>query len=588
MIFKLTLLCSFVFVISCGKSPFGDTEIYSDKIIEQGLKISKPISQSFPTSYVLAGDAITDIDINNVFSGDDQGMSYKCYYDRSVDNEVLIDQECKDVAGVADFNEGSGVFSWRTDVLSPGAYEFRIEGTDYLGRTASELFSVSVRPNYELSSQLLKDHSRFFSKLSGANSNGDAARASWMNLEDTDNPAVLNGFSFSGTSGWNSDFSLAYNGVDNYTGHGVLTSHSQFTMDAWIKPLNVAQASSVIMGNYDEANQQGFQISQASDGSGKLELKINFLSYSRAILNSAPVSYYKLDETSGSTAVDLGSAAQNGTYNAVGLGNAETPISSEPSVSADFNGSSSYVDLGNAPAHQITGDQSIEFWIRPTSFSGRRNPFAKAYGGEGTMTLESAGFINYFYGTNGGNSSPYQGFSSVTSLGLNSWNHVVLVRDLTNSTLRWYINGVETATSGASFPAAAAGPNNTYIGQGYVSRIAGQMSHVAIYNRALSAAEVSAHMQAATTSKCESTTALINNSWYNVAALSDGSNHKLYINNVEECSVSAVYTESTLPLNIGRKASGSYWQGHMGAFRFYNIADPAIVNKNYNATNALY
>lgn len=490
--------------------------------------------------------------------------------------------------GVSDFNEKSGVFSWQTDILNPGAYEFRIEGTDYLGRTASELFSVSVRPNYELSTQLVKDHSRFFTILSGVNSNDDSARASWLDLENIESPAVLDGFSFSGDSGWNSDFSLAYNGVNNYTNHGILASHSQFTMDAWVKPLNVAQANSVIIGNYDESSQQGFQISQASDGSGKLELKINFLSYSHAVLNSAPVSYYKLNETSGTTAVDFGSAAQNGTYNAVDLASTETPISSEPSVSASFNGSSSYVDLGNPPAHQITGDQSIEFWIRPTSFSGRRNPFAKAYGGEGTMTLESAGFINYYYGTHGGNASPYQGFSSVTSLGLNSWNHVVLVRDLTHGVLRWYINGTETATASANFPAATAGPNNTYIGQGYVSRIAGQMSHVAIYNRALSATEVSTHMQAATTSKCESITALTNNSWYNIAALSDGSSHKLYINNVEECSISAVYTESTLPLSIGGTASDSYWKGHIGSFRFYNIADPAIVNKNYNSTSALY
>jgi len=157
-----------------------------------------------------------------------------------------------------------------------------------------------------------------------------------------------------------------------------------------------------------------------------------------------------------------------------------------------FNGTSGGVNLGNPSALQITGDQTIAMWVYPENFSARRNPFAKAYGGEGTITQETSGGLNYYYGTNGGNSGPYQGFGSSASIVLNTWNHIAIVRDLSANPmrLRWYINGAETSVANATYAAAVSGTNPAYIGQGYVSRYAGVIDDVRIYNRALSANEV--------------------------------------------------------------------------------------------------
>jgi len=155
-----------------------------------------------------------------------------------------------------------------------------------------------------------------------------------------------------------------------------------------------------------------------------------------------------------------------------------------------FDGVDDNVSLGNSTALQITGNQTISMWLKPNSFSARRNPYAKAYGGEGTITQETNGTINYFYGTGGGNTTPYQGFTMSNPLILNEWTHVVIVRDLSNMTLRWYKNGAQTNQVAASYSSATASSLNAYIGKGYVSNYSGTIDDVRVYNRALLAPEI--------------------------------------------------------------------------------------------------
>lgn len=155
-----------------------------------------------------------------------------------------------------------------------------------------------------------------------------------------------------------------------------------------------------------------------------------------------------------------------------------------------FNGSGHHVNLGNPAALNITGDMTIEMWLRPDNFSARRNPYNKAYGGCGTITQELNGTLNFYWGTSGANANPYQGFNSGTALTLNQWNHVALVRDLTNGQLRWYINGVQTNTATPSYAAAVAGSNPVLIGTGYTNGYHGEIDEVRIWNVARTAAQV--------------------------------------------------------------------------------------------------
>lgn len=173
-----------------------------------------------------------------------------------------------------------------------------------------------------------------------------------------------------------------------------------------------------------------------------------------------------------------------------------TPLATAPTpgYALEFDGSNDYVDLGNPPELQMTGNQTIEFWIQPYDFGDRQNPYAKAFAGEGTMTLEKNGMIKYFYGNLGDNSGSggvdYQGFSTAYSLPLGQWTHVALVRDLDAMKLRWYINGELSNETDALFAAAVAGNNSAFIGRGYVRNFAGQIDEFRIWNSARNAEEI--------------------------------------------------------------------------------------------------
>ncbi|MCF6361358.1 MAG: T9SS type A sorting domain-containing protein [Cyclobacteriaceae bacterium] len=202
---------------------------------------------------------------------------------------------------------------------------------------------------------------------------------------------------------------------------------------------------------------------------------------------------------SGSTGYSWYDASSGGNF--LGVGSTyQTPVISSTTdyfvaaananYSLNFDGSNDFVDLGNPAALQITGDLTIEMWLKPSNFSARRNPYAKAYGGEGTITQETTGILNYYYGTSGADASPYQGFGSVAALTLNEWNHIAIVRDLTNGQLYWYLNGVLTNQVAADYGAAVAGANSAFIGAGYVSNYAGEIDELRIWSTARTQAEI--------------------------------------------------------------------------------------------------
>jgi len=158
-----------------------------------------------------------------------------------------------------------------------------------------------------------------------------------------------------------------------------------------------------------------------------------------------------------------------------------------------FNGSS-YVTLGTGAPLNITGSQTIEMWLYPTSFAVRRNPYAKAYGGEGTITQEINGTLNYYYGTSGANAVPFQSFNSGVSLPLNTWTHVAIVRDLSAMTLKWYFNGNLVSSGTASYAAAVASALAATIGTGYTNPYSGNIESVKIWNGARTLAQIQADM----------------------------------------------------------------------------------------------
>ena len=121
------------------------------------------------------------------------------------------------------------------------------------------------------------------------------------------------------------------------------------------------------------------------------------------------------------------------------------------------------------------------------------NPLGKAYGGEGMVTQETDGRLTFYQGSGGGNSGPYEQFRTSGSLVLGVWSHVVVTRS--GSTVRWYVNGMLDSEFSASVSASVSSLP-LVVGDGYADGYVGDIDEVAVYDHALSAAQVQAHYDA--------------------------------------------------------------------------------------------
>ena len=156
-----------------------------------------------------------------------------------------------------------------------------------------------------------------------------------------------------------------------------------------------------------------------------------------------------------------------------------------------------HIDFGSPEALQITGSQTICMWLNPANLTNRQNPINKAYGGEGTWTLEKNGTINYWCGSSGKNASPYTGYLMTKPLKAGQWAHVATVRNARTGKVTWYKNGKPVSTRTLKYRAAAS-KYPLLIGKGYVSNYQGLMDELAIFNRALSTKEIATLYQMGT------------------------------------------------------------------------------------------
>jgi hypothetical protein len=159
-----------------------------------------------------------------------------------------------------------------------------------------------------------------------------------------------------------------------------------------------------------------------------------------------------------------------------------------------FNGSTTYASIPFSPqSMNFSKGQSICMWIKPTTgfTSARRNPYNQAYGGPGTLTLEPARTINYFFGTNGGNNTPYVGRNSGFTIADNELTFITVTRDQNTNICNWYKNGELITTSDAGgYTETNNGSSPILIGSGYTNMFLGNIYNTLVYNRALTAAEV--------------------------------------------------------------------------------------------------
>ena len=228
--------------------------------------------------------------------------------------------------------------------------------------------------------------------------------------------------------------------------------------------------------------------------------------YKSTILADHPVGYWPLDlgVDTGGSATDLSGNGNNGTYVNISSPGNEVPGPS-PSIpnGVSFDGSTTYVDLSTGPNTAVlnfAGQITMETWVQPASSQNAgtyADIFARGWDLVNYSELEMS-VVNSDIFRCGVQSGKYVS-SSIGSVTTN-WTHLVCTQDGTEWNL--YVNGQSVGTYldgtgafqfgdpwaiGNGTEGAGSGPG------GYPRIFTGNICQVALYNSALTPAQVVAH-----------------------------------------------------------------------------------------------
>jgi len=215
---------------------------------------------------------------------------------------------------------------------------------------------------------------------------------------------------------------------------------------------------------------------------------------SRSVAQSAPglVAAYGFNEGTGAVASDLSGNNLPGT-----LVGATWTTSGKYGKALSFNGSSSYVDLGNPAALQLTGSMTAEAWVRAAANPADDGQIVAKSDASGWQLKTSPDTGPHTFGARAWSTTANAQRYSTTVRSLNTWYHVTSVYDASARTLQIYVNGVlDNGVLNGTVPAAQTNrPVNVNIGRrtgGFYFN--GVIDEVRLYNRALSQTEIQTDM----------------------------------------------------------------------------------------------
>ena len=217
--------------------------------------------------------------------------------------------------------------------------------------------------------------------------------------------------------------------------------------------------------------------------------------YSTVVLDDAPLVYYKLDETSGTTATDSSGNGNHGTYINGPTLNIAPLIQDGRAVS--FDGTNDRID---GPAVNVLGDVTVEVWYRPSSVSGTMWVMSHAASGETEATNTSysirvvGGSLRMLWEDGAGANTE---ITPGVTLVVGNLYHIVMERDSVAKTVTTTVNGAVITT--ISYTNNPTGGSSGVLGIGHIYNTefaAGILDEVAVYDHLLGADRVSRHYNA--------------------------------------------------------------------------------------------
>ena len=200
--------------------------------------------------------------------------------------------------------------------------------------------------------------------------------------------------------------------------------------------------------------------------------------------------YWNLDETSGTTASDSSGSGNNGTlYGGVVFGtNSISPAQVDDGL--DFDGSDDYISIPNHSSLQFTSAITVAAWVRADSWGTSYDVDVILRKGEGNPNnwqfAIAEGRVALFL-----DDSDSNGIRGNTTLNTGQWYHVAATWD--GSEVRIYVDAVLDNTPASYTSTIGTDTRPVYLGgRSGTDLLDGALDDVRVYDRALTAADIQA------------------------------------------------------------------------------------------------
>jgi hypothetical protein len=216
--------------------------------------------------------------------------------------------------------------------------------------------------------------------------------------------------------------------------------------------------------------------------------------YAAAVLTDNPISYWRLGETSGTTAADA-MALNPGTYGSAPTLGANSLIPADTANKAvQFDGATEYARVPNSASLGLTANVSLEAWIKPDALPAAGS-FASVASKPEAYALQFNGPRLEFTIMQSGTRRRLQ--APVGAVVAGQTYHVVGTYDGTTS--RLYLNGAEVASMPLTGAITSSGSSLNIASWNTTGEfLKGTIDDVAVFGTPLSAARVKAHYDAGT------------------------------------------------------------------------------------------
>jgi hypothetical protein len=294
-------------------------------------------------------------------------------------------------------------------------------------------------------------------------------------------PVITSGTTANGTVGQSFSYQI--------TASGSPTSYNATGLPAG---LNINTGNGLISGTPTAAGNSSVTIS-AINGSGTGQATLNITINAAGTAPTGLIGWWKLDESSGTTAADSSGNGNNGTLSGAP---AWQQAGGHLAGALNFNNISDFVDCGSA-ASLNTPSVTVAFWMKPSKVAvmGPVDKLPMNTGVGYAVRLRDTGAIWFRLGSEPGTQVDVYGAPNSYASGV--WTHVAGTFDSASGSAKLYINGVlgaQTTYAGTLSTASThllLAKENKTSNEGY----AGALDDVRVYDHALTSSEIATVME---------------------------------------------------------------------------------------------